>query len=102
MSSSARAWLSVAVALAWRYLRGEVMSTTSVGLRASVNKSITGSIASSLLMIVAVLLAIVVPWVTVLVASLLLFSGLMHFAYTGHDCLGNSSWDRIQSLRTVA
>jgi uncharacterized membrane protein HdeD (DUF308 family) len=63
-----------------------LLSTTPIGLPGSVKKSLTALITPSTLMIVVGFLAIVLSpvtgiSVTVLVASLLFFSGLMHFIY---------------------
>ncbi len=65
------------------------MNTTSMGLPALVKKSTSWSITLSVLMIVAGVLAIVIPLVgglaiTVLVGWLLVVSGVMHFVYAWH------------------
>jgi uncharacterized membrane protein HdeD (DUF308 family) len=65
------------------------MNTRSMGLPALVQKSTSWSIILSVLMIVAGVLAIVIPLVgglaiTVLVGWLLVLSGLMHFVYAWH------------------
>jgi len=65
------------------------MNTTSMGLPALVRKSIVWSITLSVLMIVAGVLAIIIPpvagiAVTILVGWLLVLSGLMHFVYAWH------------------
>jgi len=65
------------------------MNTTSMGLPALVRKSVVSSIALSVLMILAGVLAIVIPpvagiAVTILVGWLLVLSGLMHFVYAWH------------------
>ena len=65
------------------------MNTRSMGLPALVQKSTSWSIILSVLMIVAGVLAIVIPLVgglaiTVLVGWLLVFSGIMHFVYAWH------------------
>lgn len=65
------------------------MSSTSMGLSSLAGKPIRWSITLSVLMIVAGILAIIVPpaagiAVTILVGWLLVFSGLMHFVYAWH------------------
>src|SRR5437016_12248520 len=65
------------------------MNTASMGLPALVGKSIVWSITLSVLMIVAGVLAIIIPpvagiAVTILVGWLLVLSGLMHFVYAWH------------------
>jgi uncharacterized membrane protein HdeD (DUF308 family) len=65
------------------------MNTRSMGLPALVKKSTSWSIILSVLMIVAGVLAIVIPLVgglaiTVLVGWLLVLSGLVHFVYAWH------------------
>jgi uncharacterized membrane protein HdeD (DUF308 family) len=65
------------------------MTATPMGLSSLVVKSTRWSIAISILLIVAGLLAIVVPpiagiAVTVFVGWLLVFSGVMHFIYAWH------------------
>jgi len=62
------------------------MNTTSMGLPALLKKSTSWSIILSVLMIVAGVVAIVIPLVgglaiTVLMGWLLVFSGVMHFVY---------------------
>ena len=65
------------------------MSTTSMAAPMPIKKSLGLSIALSVLMIVAGILAIVVPpvagiAVTIVIGWLLVFSGLMHFVYAWH------------------
>lgn len=65
------------------------MSSASMGLPALAGKTIRWSIILSALMILAGILAIVVPpvagiAVTILVGWLLVFSGVMHFVYAWH------------------
>ena len=65
------------------------MNATSMGLPGLVKKSIVWSITLSVLMILAGVLAIVVPpvagiAVTIFVGWLLVLSGLMHFVYAWH------------------
>jgi uncharacterized membrane protein HdeD (DUF308 family) len=65
------------------------MNATSMGLPGLVKKSIVWSITLSVLMILAGLLAIIIPpvagiAVTIFVGWLLVLSGLMHFVYAWH------------------
>jgi uncharacterized membrane protein HdeD (DUF308 family) len=65
------------------------MNTTTMGLPALVRKSIVWSMTLSVLMIVAGVLAIIIPpvagiAVTILVGWLLVLSGVMHFVYAWH------------------
>ena len=83
------------------------MSTTSMGLSSLVGKSIRWSITLSVLMIVAGLLAILVPpaagiAVTVLVGWLLVFSGLVHFVYAWHTrSTGSMLWELLVGIAYV-
>ena len=83
------------------------MSATPIGLSSLVGKSIRWSIILSVLMIVAGLLAILVPpaagiAVTLLVGWLLVFSGLMHFVYAWHTrSTGATVWEILVGVAYV-
>lgn len=83
------------------------MNTTSMGLPGLVKRSIKWSIIFSLLMILAGLLAIVVPpaaglAVTILVGWLLVFSGVMHFVYAWHTRIaGTIVWEILVGIAYV-
>lgn len=87
--------------------RGKVTDTTSMGLPALFKKSSSWSIILSVLMIVAGILAIVIPLVgglaiTVFVGSLLVFSGLMHFVYAWHThTTGAIIWEILVGIAYV-
>ena len=72
------------------------MSATATAATTLVKKTLGWSIFLSVLMIVAGLLAIIIPLiagiaVTIFVGWLLVFSGVMHFAYAWH-ARGVSPW----------
>jgi uncharacterized membrane protein HdeD (DUF308 family) len=83
------------------------MSTTSMGLPSLVGKAIRWSIILSLLMIVAGIIAIVVPpaaglAVTIVVGWLLVFSGIMHFVYAWHTrSTGGMIWELLVGVAYV-
>lgn len=83
------------------------MSSTSMGLPSLARKPIRWSIALSVLMIVAGVLAIAVPpaagiAVTILVGWLLVFSGLMHFVYAWHTrSTGAMIWEILVGVAYV-
>lgn len=80
------------------------MNTASISLPGLVKKSITWSIVVSTLMILAGLLAVVVPpaaglAVTIFVGWLLVFSGLMHFVYAWHTrSAGSIVWEILVGI----
>jgi len=83
------------------------MSSASMGLPSVVGKPIRWSITLSVLMIVAGILAIVVPpaagiAVTILVGWLLIFSGVMHFVYAWHTrSTGGIIWELLVGVAYV-
>lgn len=83
------------------------MSSASMGIPSLVGKTIRWSIILSVLMIVAGILAIVVPpaagiAVTILVGWLLVFSGLMHFVYAWHTrSTGAMIWEILVGVAYV-
>lgn len=80
------------------------MSTASMGLPSLVGKAIRWSIILSVLMIVAGVIAVVVPpaaglAVTILVGWLLVFSGIMHFVYAWHTrSTGGMIWESLVGI----
>jgi uncharacterized membrane protein HdeD (DUF308 family) len=79
------------------------MNTTSMGLPALVKKSTSWSITLSVLMILAGVLAIVMPLVgglaiTILVGWLLVVSGMMHFIYAWHTRGGAIIWEILEGI----
>lgn len=83
------------------------MSSTSTALQSLAGKPIRWSIILSVLMIVAGVLAIIVPpaagiAVTILVGWLLMFSGLTHFGYAWHTrSTGSMIWEILVGVAYV-
>jgi uncharacterized membrane protein HdeD (DUF308 family) len=83
------------------------MSSASMGLPSLAGKTIRWSIILSVLMILAGILAIIVPAaagiaVTILVGWLLVFSGVMHFVYAWHTrSTGAMIWELLVGVAYV-
>ena len=83
------------------------MSTASMGLPSLVGRAIRWSIILSVLMILAGIVAIIVPpagglAVTVLVGWLLVFSGIIHFVYAWHTrTTGGMIWELLVGVAYV-